>query len=259
MDEEDREHIDEIKESGEKENTSVSPQDSIHLREFLLHLLQLLGVSLFDLIPALSGHLLVDIVLHAQAVGKRRIKCLMDVLRGGFHSAVHVKIAHALCRQEKILHDCLIVHMLPPLNELIELVEQVLVRRLHAADAVAQRRIGQRLCCLSALADQKFLVTEGVFDVEQFLGTHTITSGHRIAEREESYAESRSKERLSVCLIWSGMAGNTMRLKKAGHSVRRKKQGKRKNPKPKFRISGAPSGTRTRDTLIKSQVLYQLS
>ena len=74
----------------------------------------LLRIGLLDLIPAFGGHLLVDILLHAQAVGERRVKRLMDILRRGFHRAVHVQIADAFCGQKKILHNRLIVHLPPP-------------------------------------------------------------------------------------------------------------------------------------------------
>ena len=80
----------------------------------------------------------------------------------------------------------------PPLHELVELVEDLLVAVLHLLDAVAQLRVGQAGKRLTALGDQELFMPEGVFDVKQFLGTHTITSTRRMPGERPAYAARKN-------------------------------------------------------------------
>ena len=74
------------------------------------NLADLLLVGLLGRVPALVGHLLVDVALHAQAVVQRGIEGLLYILGGGLNRAVHIKVAHALRGQQDVFHDRLIVH-----------------------------------------------------------------------------------------------------------------------------------------------------
>lgn len=76
----------------------------------------LLLLGLLAGVPALGRHLLVDALLHAQALRQRLVKSRMHVLRRGLDGAVQVEVTRALSRQKQAFHDFLIVHAAFPLH-----------------------------------------------------------------------------------------------------------------------------------------------
>jgi hypothetical protein len=73
-------------------------------------LVDLLLLGLLGGIPALGGHLLVDVALHAQAVAQGAVEGPLHVAGGGLDGAVHVQVADALGGQEQVFHNHLIIH-----------------------------------------------------------------------------------------------------------------------------------------------------
>ena len=119
---------------------------SLYARKLPLHLLDLLLLCLLHGIPALLGHLVVDLVLHAQVLAQGIIKGAVHVLRGGFDHAVHVQVADTLGGLQQVFHDLLVVHCSASfLHQLVQLLEQLGVVLRHLLGAAFQLRVLQRL------------------------------------------------------------------------------------------------------------------
>jgi len=140
--------------------------------ELLLHLIDLLLLGGGGLIPAFGGHLLVDLILHAERIVQRGGEGLVHAGGAGFDRAVHIQVAHALGGEEKVLHNGLVVHGCASLNKLIEPGEQLLMLLHHLLNEVLEIGVGQTVHGLLALRAQNLLVTEGVLNVKKLLGTH---------------------------------------------------------------------------------------
>jgi hypothetical protein len=80
-------------------------------RVFLLGLVDLGLLHVLGGIPALFLHFVVDLLLHLQGTGERRIENASHLGGGGFDGAVKVEIPHALGGQEKALHEVFVVHV----------------------------------------------------------------------------------------------------------------------------------------------------
>ena len=69
---------------------------TVHRRVILLYRVDLLLFCLGGIIPALSRHLVVDLVLHRERIGESGIERHVYALGSGLHRAVHIQVAAAL-------------------------------------------------------------------------------------------------------------------------------------------------------------------
>ena len=98
---------------------SKPSQAGLHTCKLILYLHDFLLFRLLRLIPSLGGHLLIDVILHTQAVIQRLVKGLMHISRGRLDGSVNLQVAYPLFGQKKVLHNTLVVHsLLPPYTRL---------------------------------------------------------------------------------------------------------------------------------------------
>ena len=87
-------------------------QVGLHTCKLILYFHDFLLFRLLCLVPALGGHLLIDVILHTQAVIQRLVKGLVHVGSGRLDGSVNIQVAYALLGQEKVLHNTLVIHSL---------------------------------------------------------------------------------------------------------------------------------------------------
>jgi hypothetical protein len=91
---------------------------------------------------------------------------------------VHIEVAHTLCGVEYALHYLFVVHAFFSLNKTVKPVKELLVAVIQGLGLSAQGAVAESGCGILTLGHQKLNMTERVFDIEQFFGTHFLSPRH---------------------------------------------------------------------------------
>ena len=145
----------------------------LRLTVFLLYGIYLGGLGGLRGVPALLRHHRIDLILHADSVGKSLGERRVDVACGGLDGAVHHKIAFSLEVEEKIFHDFLVVHSKSPflrVEKSVETAEACALLLGDGRDEIFKLGVGDGARAFAAEALDLLKMTEGVFDIKQFFG-----------------------------------------------------------------------------------------